>query len=79
MLLLQHDAQVPEEEDQKNLQKFIKATLLKQNQKYGQVMLDRILVYIPKRNHIQRKRRWRRRRKRRRRGRGRRRRRRRRR
>ncbi len=33
LLLLQHDAQVPEEEDQKSWQKWIQATISKPNQK----------------------------------------------
>ncbi len=33
LLLLQHDAQVPEEKDQKSWQKLIQPTLSKQNQK----------------------------------------------
>ncbi len=33
LILLQLDAQVPEEEDQKSLQKWIQATLSKHNQK----------------------------------------------
>ncbi len=33
LLILQQDAQVPEEEDQKSWQKWIQATLSKQNQK----------------------------------------------
>ncbi len=33
LLLLQHDTQVPEEEYQKSLQKWIQATLSKHNQK----------------------------------------------
>ncbi len=39
LLLLQRNELVPEEEDQKSLQKWIQAT---------QVMVDRILVLIPK-------------------------------
>jgi hypothetical protein len=33
LLLLQHDAQVPEEEDQKSWQKWIQTTVSKHNQK----------------------------------------------
>ncbi len=39
LLLLQLDAQVPEEEDQKSLQKWIQATLSKQkNQELGMIV-----------------------------------------
>ncbi len=39
LLLLQHNTQVPEEEYQKSWQKWIQATLSKQNQKYGMIII----------------------------------------
>jgi hypothetical protein len=57
LLLLQLDAQVPEEEDQKSLQEYIQATLSQQkNQELGMIVfmqpLQSVLMPIIKINHL---------------------------
>ncbi len=39
LLLLQHNTQVPEEEDRKSWKKWIQATLSKHNQKLGMIII----------------------------------------